>query len=207
MEKGKRKTAVGLISVLLFLSLFLPVLINWLGSADDVDTDLALNTTMSGSLSGAGKKDYYKIVVNSGTKLVVKIDGPNTSGIDFDLYIKKDAKPTTTSYDARGYTSSSDEQVTVTNPSGTYYVMVYAYKGSGSYTITATVEGSNGGNGGGNGGGNNEPVELTSGVAKTGSLDATNTKAYYKITVSTGTALRVVLDGPNGADFDLYVKK
>ncbi|MEM3567452.1 MAG: hypothetical protein QXS83_02660, partial [Thermoplasmata archaeon] len=75
MEKGKRKTAVGLISVLLFLSLFLPVLINWLGSADDVDTDLALNTTMSGSLSGAGKKDYYKIVVNSGTKLVVKIDG------------------------------------------------------------------------------------------------------------------------------------
>ncbi|MEM3567451.1 MAG: pre-peptidase C-terminal domain-containing protein [Thermoplasmata archaeon] len=212
MEPRKRKGRMvagvaGAVIAMLAISMLFSVVSVRIGSADDVDTDLALNTTLSGSLSGAGKKDYYKIVVNGGTKLVVKVDGPNTSGVDFDLYIKKDAKPTTTSYDARGYTSSSDEQVTVTNPSGTYYVMVYAYKGSGSYTITATVEGSNGGNGGGNGGNTNEPVELTSGVAKTGSLDATNTKAYYKITVSTGTALKVVLDGPNGADFDLYVKK
>ncbi|MGC9060557.1 MAG: hypothetical protein ACP5JR_04920, partial [Thermoplasmata archaeon] len=39
------------------------------------------------------------------------------------------------------------------NPSGTYYIMVNRYSGSGSYTITATVET---GNGGGNGGSNGD---------------------------------------------------
>ncbi|MEM3492726.1 MAG: pre-peptidase C-terminal domain-containing protein [Thermoplasmata archaeon] len=212
MEARKRKGRMvagvaGAVIAMLAISMLFSVVNVRIGSADDVDTDLALNTTMSGSLSGAGKKDYYKIVVTSGTKLVVKIDGPNTSGVDFDLYIKKDAKPTTTSYDARGYTSSSDEQVTVTNPSGTYYVMVYAYKGSGSYTITATVEGSNGGSSGGGGSNTNEAVELASGIPRTGTLDATSPKAYYRITVSSATGLRILLTGPSNADFDLFVKK
>ncbi|MEM4293539.1 MAG: pre-peptidase C-terminal domain-containing protein, partial [Thermoplasmata archaeon] len=168
--------------------------------------ELTSGVAKTGSLDATNTKAYYKITVSTGTALRVVLDGPN--GADFDLYVKKGALPTTSSYDARGYTNSADEQVSITNPAGTYYIMVNRYSGSGSYTITATVEtGNSGGNGGGNGGNTNEPVELTSGVAKTGSLDATNTKAYYKITVSTGTALKVVLDGPNGADFDLYVKK
>jgi|GEM_PF-1025415 len=211
-RKGRMVAGVaGAVIAVLAISVLLPVVSTMLGSADDVEQDLAINSTLSGHLSGAGKKDYYKIVVDSGTKLTVKTDGPNSGSVDFDLYIKKDAKPTTTSYLARGYTSSADETVSVSNPAGTYYVMVYDYKGSGDYTISAILEtGSNGGNdgSGNNSGGNNDNVvELTSGVAKTGSLDASNTKAYYKITASSGTALKVVLDGPNGADFDLYVKK
>ncbi|MEM3888438.1 MAG: pre-peptidase C-terminal domain-containing protein, partial [Thermoplasmata archaeon] len=176
-----------------------------MGSADDVETDLAINSTLSGNLSGAGKKDYYKIVVNSGSKLIVKTDGPNGGSIDFDLYIQKDAKPTTSSYLARGYTSSSDEQVSVNNPYGTYYAMVYSYKGSGSYTITATVEGCSGGENAGNN--NSDVIELTSGMGKTSNLDAANPKSYYKITVSSGTGLRILLTGPANADFDLFVKK
>jgi len=213
VKKRKGRMVAGVASAViavLAISMLLPVVSTMLGSADDVEQDLAINSTLSGHLSGAGKKDYYKIVVDSGTKLTVKTDGPDSSNVDFDLYIKKDAKPTTSSYLARGYTSSSDETVSVSNPAGTYYVMVYAYKGSGDYTINAILEtGSNGGNGGGNnsGGSSDNVVELTSGVAKTGSLDASNTKAYYKITASSGTDLKVVLDGPNGADFDLYVKK
>ena len=211
-RKGRMVAGVaGAVIAVLAISVLLPVVSTMLGSADDVEQDLAINSTLSGHLSGAGKKDYYKIVVDSGTKLTVKTDGPNSGSVDFDLYIKKDAKPTTTSYLARGYTSSADETVSVSNPAGTYYVMVYDYKGSGDYTISAILEtGSNGGNdgSGNNSGGNNDNVvELTSSVAKTGSLDASNTKAYYKITASSGTALKVVLDGPNGADFDLYVKK
>ncbi|MEM3444710.1 MAG: pre-peptidase C-terminal domain-containing protein [Thermoplasmata archaeon] len=216
MEPRKRKTKMvagvaGAVIAMLAISMLISVVSVRMGSADDVERELDVNSTLSGSLSGAGKKDYYKIVVNSGTKLVVKIDGPNTSGVDFDLYIKKDSKPTTSSYLARGYTSSSDEQVTVNNPSGTYYAMVYAYKGSGSYTITATVEGGSGG-GGGSGNTNNtdpnNPVQLQFDVPATGSLDSTNTKAYYYFDAPRAAVkLKVVLDGPNGADFDLYVKK
>ena len=212
VKKSKGRMAAGVMSAviaLLAISVLLPVVSTMTGSADDVEKDLAVNSMLSGHLSGAGKKDYYKIVADSGTKLTVKTDGPDSASVDFDLYIQKDAKPTTSSYLARGYTSSADETVSVSNPSGTYYVMVYDYKGSGDYTINAILEtGNNGGNGGGSGGSNNgNVVELTSGIAKTGSLDASNTKAYYKITPGTCTGLRIELSGPASADFDLFVKK
>ncbi|MGC8912824.1 MAG: amidase domain-containing protein, partial [Thermoplasmata archaeon] len=70
-----------------------------------------------------------------------------------------------------------------------------------------TLEGNNGG---GNGGGNSnstDVVELTSGIPASGSLCPSQTKAFYKITVSSGTALTILLSGPSNADFDLFVKK
>ncbi|MCX8174333.1 MAG: PPC domain-containing protein [Thermoplasmata archaeon] len=167
------------------------------GYADDVERDLAPGSSIGGNLSGAGKKDYYKVEVNSGTKLKIILDGPSTSGVDFDLYIKKNAKPTTSSYDARAYTNSADETLTVNNPSGIYYVMVYAYKGSGSYTITATVEG---------GSQNDEYPSLAPGTPYTGYASA-GSKQYFTVDVPrSGTALTVILSGPNNADFDLYLK-
>ncbi|MCX8173933.1 MAG: pre-peptidase C-terminal domain-containing protein [Thermoplasmata archaeon] len=210
MEPKKRKgrmvagVAGGVIAMLV-IGMLMSIVSVRMGSADGVETDLGVNASLSGNLSGAGKKDYYRITVNGGTKLVVKVDGPNTSGVDFDLYIKKDTKPTTSSYDARGYTSSSDEQVSAGNPAGTYYAMVYAYKGSGSYTITATVDGNNGGGSGESG--TNDAVELTTGIGKSGILDSSNTRSYYKISVNSGTGLRIMLTGPANADFDLFVKK
>ncbi|MEM3395731.1 MAG: pre-peptidase C-terminal domain-containing protein [Thermoplasmata archaeon] len=167
-------------------------------AADDVERDLVPGSSLSGSLSGAGKKDYYRVEVNSGSKLKIGLDGPNTSGVDFDLYIKKGAKPTTSSYDARAYTSSADETLSVSNPSGIYYVMVYDYKGLGSYTISATVEGSSSGE---------DVITLTAGTPYTGSASA-GSKQYFSVDVPrSGTALTVLLSGPNNADFDLYVKR
>ncbi|MEM3513468.1 MAG: hypothetical protein QXH13_04765, partial [Thermoplasmata archaeon] len=71
MEPRKRKGRMvagvaGAVIAMLAISMLFSVVSVRIGSADDVDTDLALNTTLSGSLSGAGKKDYYKIVVNGG---------------------------------------------------------------------------------------------------------------------------------------------
>jgi len=209
VKKRKGKMVAGVVSALiavLTISMLLPVVSTTLGSADNADRELGVNSSLSGHLSGAGKMDYYKIVVNSGTKLTVKTDGPDSSNVDFDLYIKKDAKPTTSSYLARGYTSSSDENVSVSNPAGTYYVMVYAYKGSGDYTINAILEG-NGGSGGN--GGNTDIVEVPPGTTVTSSLSGPGDAKYFKTTaifVVPGQ-LKIILDGPNsGADFDLYVK-
>ncbi|MBA3043720.1 hypothetical protein FP804_01120, partial [archaeon] len=112
------------------------------------DTELTSGVAYSDSLSAANDKDYYKINVPSGsTKLDVVLDGPS-SGCDFDLYVKYNERPTTSSYDARGYTSSSDETVTINSPStGYYYIMPYSYSGSGSYSIKATVTGGGGSSG------------------------------------------------------------
>ncbi|MGC8913843.1 MAG: clostripain-related cysteine peptidase, partial [Thermoplasmata archaeon] len=118
------------------------------GNSNSTDVvELTSGVAKTGSLDSTTTKAYFKITVNSGSALKVVLDGP--SGADYDLYVKKGAMPTTSSYDARGYTSSADEQVSINNPSGTYYIMVNRYSGSGSFTITATVET---GNGGGNGG-------------------------------------------------------
>jgi hypothetical protein len=110
------------------------------------DTELTSGVAYSGLLSATGDVDYYKINVSSGsTKIDVVLDGPS-SGCDFDLYVKYNQRPTTSSYDGRGYTSSSDETVTINSPStGYYYIMPRSYSGSGSYTIKATVTGGGGG--------------------------------------------------------------
>ena len=110
------------------------------------DIELSSGVAYSDSLSATVDKDYYKINVPSGsTKLEVILDGP-ASGCDFDLYVKYNSQPTTSSYDGKGYTSSSDETVTISNPStGYYYIMPYSYSGSGSYSIKATVTGGGGG--------------------------------------------------------------
>ncbi|NIO36947.1 hypothetical protein GTO27_04500, partial [Candidatus Bathyarchaeota archaeon] len=57
---------------------------------------------------------------------------------DFDLYIKYGSRPTTSSYDARGYTSSANEVVEFGDTeSGWYYIMIRSYRGSGNYLVEA----------------------------------------------------------------------
>ena len=163
------------------------------------DTDIVLTSgePYSSSLSGTGDADYYKIEVPAGaTELKIVTDGPSTA--DFDLYAKYGARPTTSSYDYRAYTSSSDETITISNPTeGWWYIMVNSYSGSGSYTITATVTTPS----------QTEVIELTSGQPYTESLSATGDYDYYKILVPSGASeLQIVTDGPSTADFDLYAK-
>ncbi|MEM3413794.1 MAG: hypothetical protein QXE27_07625, partial [Thermoplasmata archaeon] len=60
MEPKKRKgrmvagVASAVIAMLIISMLFTIVSVR-MGSADDVETDLAINSTLSGNLSGAGK--------------------------------------------------------------------------------------------------------------------------------------------------------
>jgi hypothetical protein len=93
----------------------------------------------SGSLSGSGSTQTFTVVVKSGAKSIRVIEtGPN--GADFDIYGKLGSTPTTTSYDFRGFTSSSNEDVTFPNPgSGTWYIMVRSWYGSGSFTLKVIV--------------------------------------------------------------------
>ena len=90
-------------------------------------TALTNNVPLSGLSGSTGSKRVYKITVPAGqTSLVIKMDGG--SG-DADLYVKRGATPTISSYDFRSYQSGNTEAVTVNNPTaGDWYVMVRGYR-------------------------------------------------------------------------------
>ncbi|MEM4308369.1 MAG: pre-peptidase C-terminal domain-containing protein [Thermoplasmata archaeon] len=102
--------------------------------------ELTDGVAKTGSLSATGAKAYYFITIPSGkSQLKIELIGP--SGTDFDLYVKNGANPSTSSYDYRSIGSTSTESITISSPSsGTWYILVYSYSGSGSFTIKATTE-------------------------------------------------------------------
>lgn len=91
----------------------------------------------TGHLAATGAEKIYE--VNLPAPATVALDGPG--GVDFDLYVKKNAPPTTTSYDQRAYTSGSDETLRLTpDSSGRYYILVRSYRGSGEFSLRVTLE-------------------------------------------------------------------
>lgn len=100
------------------------------------------NGQIVSSLSGAtGSWAYYKIAVPaSQTQLVIKIY--NGTG-DCDLYVKRGAIPTSSSYDYRPYLSGNNETVTVSNPaSGDWFIGLYGYSAFSGMSLQATYSGS-----------------------------------------------------------------
>lgn len=98
-----------------------------------------------GPLSGAYQSTaYYAITVPAGaTSANFAIVG--TSG-DADLYVRRGAIPTTSTWDYRPYLSSSNESVAVTNPAAdTWYVMLRGYRAYSGLTLTASYTGGSGG--------------------------------------------------------------
>ncbi|HEX8408931.1 MAG TPA: M4 family metallopeptidase [Thermoanaerobaculia bacterium] len=99
-------------------------------------TGAAACTSVSGSLSGTGANwysaQYTSSVSGSHTG---KLTGP--SGPDFDLYLQKWNGSSWASV-AAGETSTANENVSYSGTSGTYRWRVYAYSGSGSFTLCTT---------------------------------------------------------------------
>ncbi|MEJ5166032.1 MAG: pre-peptidase C-terminal domain-containing protein [Thermoanaerobaculia bacterium] len=110
--------------------------INFTATAQSTDTQLTSGVGVSGSVAKGEWKYYYITVPSGATSLVIATT--NATG-DVDLYTQYNAKPTSSSYACRPYTSSGNETCTHSNPSaGTWWAGVYGYA-AGSYTITATV--------------------------------------------------------------------
>ena len=101
------------------------------------DTALTSGVTLSGQSVAASAWKYYYIDVPSGaTSLTMATTGATG---DVDIYTQFNAKPTSSSYSCRPYTSSGNETCTATNPSaGRWWLGVYGYA-AGSYSVTATV--------------------------------------------------------------------
>lgn len=112
------------------------LLLGVLASSSQAQTVLTNGVAVTNFSGAAGSTAYYKIGVPDGrAKLEVRITG---SG-DCDLYVKYGAQPTTSSYDYRPYTSTSNETATVTNPrGGDWFIMLRGYKAYSGLTLLAT---------------------------------------------------------------------
>jgi hypothetical protein len=97
-------------------------------------TTLYNNTSVKSISDAQGGQKYYKVTVPSGqTRLIIKIFGG--SG-DCDLYVKRGALPTTSSYDYRPYLGGNNETVDVPNPaSGDWYIMLRGFSAYTSLTL------------------------------------------------------------------------
>lgn len=90
--------------------------------------------SVSGSVS-QGAFRHFQIPIPAGKTIIIKTQAPN----DVDLYVQLGASPTLFSYDARGYTSSGNETLSVVAPvTGTLYMSVHGYAAS-TFTLTATA--------------------------------------------------------------------
>jgi Zn-dependent metalloprotease len=101
-------------------------------------TGAAACTSVSGSLSGTGAQylttQYTSSISGAHTG---KLTGP-ASGVDFDLYLQKLSGTSTWTNVAAGESATATENVSYNGTTGTYRWRVYAYSGSGSFTLCTT---------------------------------------------------------------------
>jgi hypothetical protein len=115
---------------------------NFTASCGTGDTQLTSGVGVSGSVTQGAWKYYYITVPTGATNLTFATT--NATG-DVDIYTQVNAKPTSSSYICRPYTSSGNETCSATNPAaGTWWLGVYGYA-AGSYTVTGTVTTGGGG--------------------------------------------------------------
>uniref|UniRef100_UPI003B432CB1 PPC domain-containing protein n=1 Tax=Candidatus Electronema sp. JC TaxID=3401570 RepID=UPI003B432CB1 len=157
---------------------------------------LTSGQAVSGSVGLNSWKNYKITSSSSDTQLKVDMTGLSA---DVDLYVRKDASPTSQAFTCRPYSGgTTSESCTLPNSgSATWYISVYGYQ-AGSFSIKATLSGST------------PPpstiTTLTSGQAVSGSAAYNEWKKYKITSSSTDTQLKVDMTGLS-ADVDLYVQK
>lgn len=89
----------------------------------------------SGSVSRGQWRNYTVTIPSGTTQFKINMTGTG----DADLYTRQGSLPTTSTYAARSIGSTSTESITINNPAaGTWYVSVYGYASSSTFTVTAT---------------------------------------------------------------------
>ncbi len=166
-----------------FCGLWLAIVALGLCSATaQAQTSLTSGAPISNLAGASGSQVFYKIAVPAAAaKLEVRITGTG----DCDLYVRFGAQPTTSAYDYRPYTSTSNETVTVTNPAaGDWFIMLRGYKAYSGLTLVATVSGSLG-----------TPVATPTFNPAPGTYPQ-----QQSVTIATATADAIIRYTTNGAD-------
>jgi hypothetical protein len=167
------------------------------GSAASSIPELVIGGSVGATLTRTGDLNTWRVALAARGDLVISLAGPTSA--DFDLAIW--AWNFTTNRGAKAADSvgaTSSETITIRGASpGTYLVVVNSYDGAGPYRLSARLD---------------QQTTVGGGAAATGGVIGTATDVLrgdgdwrlYTLAAPSG-ALRVTLDGPSGADFDVYV--
>jgi hypothetical protein len=116
---------------------------NFTASCGSGDIQLTSGVPMTGQSVALNAWKYYFITVPSGATNLTFTTTNATA--DVDIYTQFNAKPTSSTYICRPFTSSGNETCSAANPAaGTWWVGVNGYA-AGSFTVTGTVTGGGGG--------------------------------------------------------------
>ncbi len=187
MNSANRTRAAGLAVLVAALGILA-------GVAHAADITLTNGVPVTGLSGSAGVGQYFRIDVPADQDSL-EISTSGGTG-DVDLYVRRGAQPTTTSYDYRPYKVGNNETVQVDNPaSGTWYIMLRGYTNYSGVTLEATYSAAL------------SVKALTNGVPATGISGAASTELYYSLDVPAGQSkLEIAMSGGTG-DADLYVKQ
>lgn len=110
------------------------------GSGPQVGDAATTVDAFDGQLNGITTQALYPITVAAGTtNLRIALNGEDRSSIDFDLYAKQGAPPTTGDHDCAAADVGQYGYCEFNAPSpGTWYVLVDRFAGSGTYQLTVT---------------------------------------------------------------------
>ena len=99
-------------------------------------TALTNGVPVTGLSGAASSEKFYKIDVPAGQEFLnIEISGGTG---DADLYVKKGAKPTDSSWDYRPYLVGNNEKVEIANPAAaTWYILVRGYQAYANLTLVA----------------------------------------------------------------------
>lgn len=110
---------------------------NFTATCGSGDTQLTSGVALSGQSVALNAWKYYYITVPAGATNLTFATTNATA--DVDIYTQVNAKPTSSAYICRPYTSSGNETCSATNPaSGTWWLGVNGYA-AGNFTVTATI--------------------------------------------------------------------
>jgi len=152
--------------------------------------EISIGESITDSLSQKEGKGY-KVAVDANRKLTINLHGPADQ--DFDLYVKYNDQASRSNWDFKKITPLADETIIIgpTN-AGIYYIFVYAYQGSGQFSLSTEVP--------------VEDVEIVPGQQIRGTLPGSKETLYYYINSEEGQKIVLDLNGPLDTDFDLYVR-
>jgi hypothetical protein len=107
------------------------------GSATSADGRVGNGTAVSGAVGSGTDADWFSFSASAGGSVTVSLAISGTADLDWYLYPASN----TTSYLARGYTSSNPETGSATlSAAGTYLVKVVGYSGAtASYSLKVTA--------------------------------------------------------------------
>ena len=90
------------------------------------------NIPIRGTLARSGDTQTHRIQIRP-SQMIVTLHGP--SGADFDLYVRIGLQPTRQLFDARGFSGTPNEKVSLNVSGGEAFIMVDSWRGSGPYEL------------------------------------------------------------------------